>query len=169
MLSMGIIRKLKSPYAAPPVLVKKPDGSVRFCVNYKKMNSVTVFDGEPMPSPDDRYIKMKVMRNEPVLKIISIINFDQTMYLQTDASDVGLGGALLQKHGNTYHPVRFISRKLKSAERNYSTIEKEGLAIVWAIEKLMVYLYGREFVLLTDHRLLTFITLSKMHNSRVIR
>ena len=59
MLSMGIIRKLKSPYAAPPVLVKKPDGSVRFCVNYKKMNSVTVFDGEPMPSPDDIYIKMR--------------------------------------------------------------------------------------------------------------
>ena len=53
MLKMGIIRKSKSPYAAPPVLVKKPDGSVRFCVNYKKLNQVTVFDGEPMPCPED--------------------------------------------------------------------------------------------------------------------
>ena len=59
MLDMKIIRKSKSPYAAPPVLVKKPDGSVRFCVNYKKLNSVTVFDGEPMPNPEDVYIKMR--------------------------------------------------------------------------------------------------------------
>ena len=59
MLKMGVIRKSKSPYAAPPVLVKKPDGSVRFCVNYKKLNSVTIFDGEPMPCPEDIYISMR--------------------------------------------------------------------------------------------------------------
>ena len=103
---------------------------------------------------------------EPILKIV---DFDKQMYLQTDASDVGLGGALLQQYGDVYHPIQFISRKLKSAEKNYSTIEKEGLAIVWAVEKLAIYLYGREFVVLTDHQPLTFIQLSKMHNSRVMR
>ena len=59
MLKMGVVRKLKSPYAASPVLVKKPDGSVRFCVNYKKLNSVTIFDGEPMLCPEDIYISMR--------------------------------------------------------------------------------------------------------------
>ena len=364
MLKMGVIRKSKSPYAAPPVLVKKPDGSVRFCVNYKKLNSITVFDGEPMPCPEDIYIQMRgkpyrskldmtkgywqisvseesiqktafitpdgvfefiklpfgrrnsaasfnrLMRlvlgdiegvgcfvddvcmftntwdehikllervfarlrqagltlrptkcmigysqvefvghvigldtvqprpekikdvleiekpkskrdiksflamagyygrfipkfsettypltemtkrkktfrwgqeeevafqtvkrclsNEPILKVI---DFDRVIYLQTDASDVGVGvgAALVQQYNKTFHPVKFISRKLKAAERNYSVIEKEGLAIVWAVQKLMIYLYGREFILLTDHRPLTFINLSKMHNSRVMR
>ena len=52
---------------------------------------------------------------EPVLKII---DFDRGMYIQTDASDIGIGAALLQKYGEVLHPVRFISRKLKSAECN---------------------------------------------------
>ena len=59
MLKMGIIRQSNSPYAAPPVIVSKPDHSKRFCVNYKKLNAVTVFDGEPMPNPDDIYIGMR--------------------------------------------------------------------------------------------------------------
>ena len=336
MLKMGVVRKSKSPYAASPVLVKKPDGSVRFCVNYKKLNSVTIFDGELRPCPEDIYISMRgknyrskldltkgywqisvdsesiertafitpegvfeflkipfglrnsaasfnrlmrmvlgnldgvgcfvddvciftdtweehisLMRKvfsrlrqagltirlskcmigygivefvghrvgwalivytlsvrkskmcwslislspsgrksfwamsgyyakfvprfsdiihplteltkknvafhwdeseenafshikkslsiEPVLKIV---DFNREMYIQTDASDVGLGGALLQLYDGIYHPVRFISRKLKSSKRNYSAIEKEGLAIVWAVDKLKVFLYG---------------------------
>ena len=88
----------------------------------------------------------KSLSIEPVLKIV---DFNREMYVQTDVSDVGLGGALLQLYDGIYHPVRFISRKLKSAERNYSAIEKEGLAIVWEVDKLKVFLYGREFVLLT--------------------
>ena len=58
-LKMRVIRPSRSPYAAPPVLVKKPDGSVRFCVNYKKLNQVTVFDGEPMPCPEDIYVELR--------------------------------------------------------------------------------------------------------------
>ena len=91
------------------------------------------------------------------------------MYVQTDASDVGLGAALMQEHDGVLHPVRFLSRKLKGAEKNYSTIEKECLAVVWAVEKLRVFLYGREFVLLTDHRPLTFINEAKLRNTRVMR
>ena len=110
---------------------------------------------------------MKAMLSqEPILKIV---DFERPMYVQSDASDVGVGTALLQKYDGVFHPIRFISRKLKTAERNYLTIEKEGLAIVWAVQKLVVFLYGREFILLTDHRPLTFINLSKMHNSRVMR
>ena len=110
-------------------------------------------------------VKRKLSQ-EPILQII---DFGKPMYVQTDASDVGFGGALLQEHDGLLHPVRYLSRKLKSAERNYSTIEKEGLAIVWALEKLRIFLYGQEFVLLTDHKPLTFINNMKLQNSRVMR
>ena len=101
--------------------------------------------------------------------VLVIPDCKKTMFVQTDASDVGLGAVLLQEHKGILHPVRFLSRKLKEAERHYSTIEKEGLAIVWAIQKLAVYLYGVEFILLTDHKPLTFMQQTKMKNARVMR
>jgi hypothetical protein len=57
MEKMGIIRPSKSPYAAPPIIVKKPDGSNRFCVNYIRLKACTVFDGEPMPDLESIYMK----------------------------------------------------------------------------------------------------------------
>ena len=368
MLKLGIIRPSKSPYTAPPVIVKKADGNNRFCVNFSKLNCYTVFDSEPMPEPESLYMKMKgkefrskidcskgywqilmhpdsiektcftvmgnrhqgafeflrmpfglqnsaasfnrlmrkvcgdlddvdsfmddveastytweqhmlvlrklftrmreagltakpskcmigftevdyvghevelntlrpreakcaeilaverpktkkqvqsflamigyyskfipkfadtaapltelVKKNKPnvvswgetqqrafeslklklsTAPVLVIPDCNKTMFVQTDASDVGLGAVLLQEHEGVLHPVKFLSRKLKEAEKHYSTIEKEGLAIVWAIEKLAIYLYGVEFVLLTDHKPLTFMKQTKMRNARVMR
>lgn len=53
MLEMGVIEKSDSPYASPIVLVRKPDGSVRFCVDFRKLNRITVFDPEPIPNPEN--------------------------------------------------------------------------------------------------------------------
>ena len=58
MLAMGIIERSEAPYASPLVLVKKPDGSYRVCVNFKDLNKITVFDPEPMMSPDDIFPKL---------------------------------------------------------------------------------------------------------------
>jgi len=58
MLSMGVIEHSEAPYASPLALVKKPDGSYRVCVNFKKLNKITVFDPEPMMSPDDIFSKL---------------------------------------------------------------------------------------------------------------
>lgn len=55
--------------------------------------------------------------------------------VSTDASDYGLGGVLSQLHpDNTQRVVTFTSLKLSAAERKYSTVEKEALACVWAVE-----------------------------------
>ena len=53
MLTKGIISLSKSPWAFPIVLVNKKDGTTRFCVNYRKVNSVTCKDAYPLPRVDD--------------------------------------------------------------------------------------------------------------------
>jgi len=58
MLAMGIIERSEAPFTSPLVLVKKPDGSYRVCVNFKDLNKITVFDPEPMTSPDDIFPKL---------------------------------------------------------------------------------------------------------------
>ena len=69
--------------------------------------------------------------------------------MHTDASEVGLGGVLSQVRAGEEHPITYISRKLLPNERNYSTVEKEALAIKWSLDKLRYYLLGREFTLVT--------------------
>ena len=58
MLEADVIEKSNSPYSLPVVLVKKPDGSIRFCVDYRKLNRITIIDAEPMPSANDIYAKL---------------------------------------------------------------------------------------------------------------
>ena len=55
MLDMGVIRKSSSPYASPVVIVKKKDGSNRICVDYRKLNKVTISDPEPMRTSEDLF------------------------------------------------------------------------------------------------------------------
>ena len=58
MLTMGVIEESNAAYASPVVMVKKPDGSTRVCIDYRKLNSVTVFDPEPMPTAEEIFAKL---------------------------------------------------------------------------------------------------------------
>ena len=92
--------------------------------------------------------------------------------LQTDASDVGAGAVLLQPHRcdpSKLAPVAFASKKFTKTELNYATVEKEALAIYWAINKFANYLYGRPFTLITDHKPLLFFQSAERLNPRIKR
>lgn len=52
MLDVGVIKPSKSPWASPIVIVRKSDGSIRFCVDYRKVNEVTINDSYPLPRID---------------------------------------------------------------------------------------------------------------------
>ena len=81
---------------------------------------------------------------------------------------VGIGCILLQEFEDGLHPLGFASKKLLPRERNYSTIERECLAIIWAIKKFDLYLSGRSFIIQTDHRPLSYIQQAKLSNKRIM-
>ncbi|XP_076460112.1 uncharacterized protein LOC143293089 [Babylonia areolata] len=89
--------------------------------------------------------------------------------LRTDASAVGLGALLLQDHGMGPQPVACASKKLNAAERNYPTIERECLALVWGIQKFEPYLYGKPFVVQTDHAPLQYLDRARTVSGRLTR
>ena len=93
----------------------------------------------------------------------------KTFYLKSDASNIGPGAALMQEFEGTLFPINFISKKLSTAEKNYSTTEKECLAIVWAVKMFRNYLDGKEFIIETDHNSLQYLDQAKFINSRPMR
>ena len=104
------------------------------------------------PEQTSAFSKAKdLVTSAPVL-----MYFDPTLpvTLQVDASDYGLGGALLQPNkDDEYQPVAFTSSTLSRAERNYSQIEKECLAIVHTMDHFDHWLFGKDRVTVhTDHQ-----------------
>ena len=92
-------------------------------------------------------------------------NFSLPFVLQTDASGRGLS----QQVRGIDRPVLYISRKLSEREARYSTVERECLAIRWAVDALRYYLLGRPFTLCSDHAPLQWLHRMKDVNTRITR
>ena len=115
------------------------------------------------------FVQLKAaLTNSDVLAYPQFRNSDKRPFiLATDASDRGLGGWISQENDDGERkPIAFYSRSLNKAEGNYSTIEKEALAIVACIQAFHYYLHGRYFILESDHAPLKYV-LSHAQKGRV--
>ncbi|UYV83550.1 hypothetical protein LAZ67_23001442, partial [Cordylochernes scorpioides] len=83
-----------------------------------------------------------------------LVPYDTTLplCLATDASQIGVGAVLSHIIEGQERPIMFASRTLSEAEQNYSQIEKEALAIIYGVTKFHQFIYGRKFILITDHK-----------------
>jgi len=90
------------------------------------------------------------------------VNYANPLYLNTDASDYGIGAVLYQMEGTTVLPIQIISKSLTGAQMRWSTFEKECYAIFYAVTNLEYLLRDVHFILRTDHRNLTFLNESNM-------
>ena len=86
--------------------------------------------------------------------ILAYPDFSIPFELHADVSSTGIGFALCEIHGGRNRAIAYGGRNLNPAERNYSTTEREALAVVEGIKKFRNYLYGHKFTIYTDHNAL---------------
>src|SRR5207237_3330526 len=95
--------------------------------------------------------------------LLQLPDFDKTFELECDASDIGIGGVLIQGG----KPVAFFSEKLYGPALNYSTYDKELYALVRVLQTWQHYLWSKEFVIHSDHESLKYLrgqaNLNKRH------
>ena len=119
---------------------------------------------------DKAFDELKAMlQSAPVL---AAPDFRSPFKLAVDASDVAAGAVLLQEDDEgVEHPVCYFSKKFNKSQRNYSTIEKECLALVLALQQFEVYVSssGLPIVVYSDHNPLVFIHKMKNKNQRLLR
>ena len=108
----------------------------------------------------------ELLTSAPILRLPDI---NRPFVLRTDASAVGVGGVLLQYHDSIPHPVAYGSRKLMPRETRYSTVERELLGVMFAINRFKYYLLGKSFILEVDHRPLVYLKRFKGENPRLMR
>lgn len=103
--------------------------------------------------------------------VLAAPRLDRPFQLQVDASDVGAGAVLLQTGSDGIeHPVSFFSKKFNGYQLSYSVIEKETLALVWALQHFDVYVdCSAQLIVYTDHNPITFLNSLNCPNRRLMR
>src|SRR5271156_3220752 len=102
--------------------------------------------------------------------ILVFPDWNKPFHVHVDASGIALGVVLTQPgEGVIDHPIAYSSRKLSTTEKNYTTTEREGLAMVYALQKFRHYLLGSHFKMFTDHSTLKYLVNKPVLGGRICR
>ena len=101
--------------------------------------------------------------------VLKLPNFELDFQLTSDASDLGYGAVLEQEFEGKDRSIGFYSKCYTKAQKNYSTSEKELLSIVMAVENWSIFLYGRKFIVYSDHKPLAWLLNKKDPHPRLER
>ena len=100
---------------------------------------------------DDAFTKLKFMLSADAV----LAHFDASVPIgiACDAPNVGIGATLFHRYPDENETLMaIVTKTLSKSQRNYSQIQKEALAIVFALEKFYQFLFGRKFILVMDHK-----------------
>lgn len=101
--------------------------------------------------------------------ILANPNYQEPFIIQSDASDTGMGGILVQGEGEDERVVAYFSQKFSAAQRKYQTTERECLAVISAVEKFRPFVEGVRFTVITDHASLMWLRNLKDPSGRLGR
>nr|GFB08233.1 reverse transcriptase domain-containing protein [Tanacetum cinerariifolium] len=96
-------------------------------------------------------------------------NWDQPFELMCDASDYAVGAVRGQRVEKHFRPIHYASKTMNQAKTNYTTTEKEMLAVVYAFEKFRSYLIMNKSIVYTDHSALKYLFAKKDAKARLLR
>jgi hypothetical protein len=93
-----------------------------------------------------------------IAPILVFSYWENTFHMHVYASAIALGAILAQHRvGELDHLIEFASRKLSESKQNYNTTEREGLAMVYVLQKFRHYLLGKHFNMFMDHSTLKYL------------
>jgi hypothetical protein len=109
-------------------------------------------------------------QNMVTVPILGFPDWSKEFHVHVDASSVSLGDVLEKPGtGDIDHPLAFSSRRLSTTDINYTTTEREGLAMVYALQKFHHYLLGGHFKMFTDHSMLKYLVNKPVLGGRICR
>ncbi|KAA0040829.1 polyprotein [Cucumis melo var. makuwa] len=165
LLKRGLISPSKSLWSCSAFYVnnqvEKERGIQRLVINYKPLNKVLKWirlKKNPKSWTDEHTRAVQSIKSlAKSIPSLSLVDEQAKLIIDTDASDIGYGGILKQELNEKISIVRYHSGIWNSAQKNYSTVKKEVLAIVLSVQKFQGDLINKEFLVRTDSKASKFI------------
>ena len=124
----------------------------------------------PFDFDDDCLQAFNVIKEKLVsAPIIIVLDWSQPFEVMRDASGFAIGAVLGQKRDKLFRAIYYSSRALNEAQLNYTTIEKEMLAVIFAYDKFRPYLIGTKVIVFTDHVAIRYLFAKKDAKPSLIR